>query len=138
MDISMPSDFPLTDFRAFGLAAQKFFPKLLSDADLNDPQERLRHFQWAWQAGWCNGGISPIIPPCRNFADEQNTHSPRVKSGILRACKTRALQGQQPEWCAQTPNRSLVLHWDGHLRHHRQCLGVCTFLVNTAARHVPH
>jgi hypothetical protein len=30
MDISMPSDFALTDFRAFGLAAQKFFPKLLA------------------------------------------------------------------------------------------------------------
>ena len=27
-----------------------FFPKLLSDEDLNDPQEKLRHFQWAWQA----------------------------------------------------------------------------------------
>ena len=25
-------------------------------------------------------------------ADEQGTHSPRIKSGILRACKTRALQ----------------------------------------------
>jgi hypothetical protein len=50
MDISMPFDFPLTDFRAFGLAAQRFFPKLLSDEDLNDPQEKLRHFQWAWQA----------------------------------------------------------------------------------------
>jgi hypothetical protein len=50
MDISMPSDFPLTDFRAFGLASQRFFPKLLSDEDLNDPQEKLRHFQWAWQA----------------------------------------------------------------------------------------
>jgi hypothetical protein len=44
MDISMPSDFPLTDFRAFGLAAQKFFPKLLSDEDLNDPRERLHIF----------------------------------------------------------------------------------------------
>src|ERR1700694_696778 len=52
--------------------------------------------------GWCNGGISPIIPPCCNFADEQGTHSPRVKSGILRGCKTRALQGQQPEWCADS------------------------------------
>jgi hypothetical protein len=50
MDISMPSNFPLTDFRAFGVAAQSFFPKLLSDEDLNDPQEKLRHFQWAWQA----------------------------------------------------------------------------------------
>ena len=45
----MPSNFPLTDFRAFGVAAQSFFPKLLSDEDLNDPQEKLRH-QWAWQA----------------------------------------------------------------------------------------
>jgi hypothetical protein len=51
MDISMPSDFPMADFRPFGLATQKFFPKLLSDEDLNDPQERLRHFQWAWHAG---------------------------------------------------------------------------------------
>jgi hypothetical protein len=50
MDISMPPDFPLIDFRAFGIAAQSFFPKLLSDEDLNDPQEKLRHFQWAWQA----------------------------------------------------------------------------------------
>jgi hypothetical protein len=50
MDISMPFDFLLTDFRAFGVAAQSFFPKLLSDEDLNDPQEKLRHFQWAWQA----------------------------------------------------------------------------------------
>jgi hypothetical protein len=30
------------------------------------------------------------------------THSPRVKSGILRACKNRALQWQQPEWCADS------------------------------------
>jgi hypothetical protein len=50
MDISMPPAFPLIDFRAFGVAAQSFFPKLLSDEDLNDPQERLRHFQWSWQA----------------------------------------------------------------------------------------
>ena len=50
MDISMPPDFPLIDFRAFGIAAQSFFPKLISDENLNDPQERLRHFQWSWQA----------------------------------------------------------------------------------------
>jgi hypothetical protein len=50
MDISVPPAFPLIDFRAFGVAAQSFFPKLLSDEDLNDPQERLRHFQWSWQA----------------------------------------------------------------------------------------
>jgi hypothetical protein len=39
MDISMPSDFPLIDFRAFGLAAQKFFPELLSDQNLNDRKD---------------------------------------------------------------------------------------------------
>jgi hypothetical protein len=49
MDISMPPDFPTTDFRAFAIAAQGFFPKLLSDEDLNDPQE-LRHFPWTGQA----------------------------------------------------------------------------------------
>jgi hypothetical protein len=50
MDISMPRDFPANDFRAFGLAARNFFPKILSDEALNDPLERLRHFTWAWQA----------------------------------------------------------------------------------------
>jgi hypothetical protein len=53
--------------------------------------------------GWCNGDISPIIPPYGNFAGEQGTPSPRVKSGILRACKTGALQWQQPEWRADSP-----------------------------------
>src|ERR1700691_5990015 len=28
---------------------------------------------------------------------------------------------------AQTPHRSLVLHWDGHPRHHRHFLGDCTY-----------
>lgn len=50
MDISMPPDLPLADFRAFGVAAQNFFPKLLNDKDRTDPQRRLRHFQWSWQA----------------------------------------------------------------------------------------
>jgi hypothetical protein len=50
MDISMPYDFPLKDFRAFDLGSQSFFAKLLSDENLNDPQEKPRHFQWAWQA----------------------------------------------------------------------------------------
>jgi hypothetical protein len=50
MDISMPKDFPASDFRAFGVAAGNFFPKILSDEDLNDPLERLRHFNWARQA----------------------------------------------------------------------------------------
>jgi hypothetical protein len=50
MDIFMPSGFPDTEFRAFGLAAHAFFPILLSDEDLYDPQEKLRQFDWAWQA----------------------------------------------------------------------------------------
>jgi hypothetical protein len=46
----MPSGFPDTEFRAFGLAGHAFLPKILSDEDLNDPLERLRQFDWAWQA----------------------------------------------------------------------------------------
>ena len=40
----MPSGFPESEFRAFGLAAHAFFPQLLSDEDLNDPLERLWQF----------------------------------------------------------------------------------------------
>jgi hypothetical protein len=50
MDIVMPSTFPETDFRAFGIAAAKFFPALLSDEVLYDAQEKRRHFDWSWQA----------------------------------------------------------------------------------------
>jgi hypothetical protein len=50
MDIVMPSTFPETDFRAFGIAAAKFFPALLSDEALYDAQEKRRHFDWSWQA----------------------------------------------------------------------------------------
>lgn len=49
-DIVMPSTFPEIDFRAFGIAATKFFPALLSDEVLYDPQEKRRHFDWSWQA----------------------------------------------------------------------------------------
>ena len=71
--------------------------------------------------------FSPWFNRKSNQAQERILgRTPRIKSGILRACKTRALQSNSPSG-AQTPNRSLVLHWDGHLRHHRQCLGVCTF-----------
>ena len=46
----MPPAFPLDDFRAFGIAAGAFLPRLLSDEDLNDPLAKRRHFDWAWQA----------------------------------------------------------------------------------------
>jgi hypothetical protein len=50
MDIAMPPAFPETEFRAFGLAASVFFPALMSNENLFDPQEKKRHFVWAWQA----------------------------------------------------------------------------------------
>jgi len=46
----MPSSFPETEFRAFGIAATNLFPALLSDEALFDPQEKRRHFDWSWQA----------------------------------------------------------------------------------------
>lgn len=50
MDITMPATFPETDFRAFGIAATEFFPGLISDEALFDPQEKRRHFDSSWQA----------------------------------------------------------------------------------------
>ena len=46
----MPASFPETEFRAFGIAASNFFPGLLSDEVLYDPQEKRRHFDLSWQA----------------------------------------------------------------------------------------
>ncbi|MBI3278745.1 MAG: hypothetical protein HYZ57_02770 [Acidobacteria bacterium] len=50
MDISMPSSFPMNEFRAFGLATKPFFPAILSNEDMSDPLHRRTHFDWAWQA----------------------------------------------------------------------------------------
>lgn len=50
MDIALPPTFPETEFRAFGVAASKFFPALLSDEALYDPLEKKRQFDWSWQA----------------------------------------------------------------------------------------
>ena len=50
MDMTMPASFPETEFRAFGIAASNFFPALLSDEALYDPQEKRRYFDWSWQA----------------------------------------------------------------------------------------
>lgn len=49
-DIVMPSTFPEADFRGFGIAASAFFPGVVSDEALFDPQEKRRHFDWSWQA----------------------------------------------------------------------------------------
>jgi len=50
MNFTMPLTFPDSEFRAFGIAAGNFFPGLLSDEVLYDPQEKRRHFDLAWQA----------------------------------------------------------------------------------------
>jgi hypothetical protein len=46
----MPASFSETDFRAFGIAATAFFPGVISDEALFDPEEKRRHFDWSWQA----------------------------------------------------------------------------------------
>jgi hypothetical protein len=50
MNFTMPSTFPTSEFQAFGIAASNFFPALLSDEVLYDPQEKRRHFDLSWQA----------------------------------------------------------------------------------------
>jgi hypothetical protein len=50
MNFTMPSSFPETDFRGFGIAAAQFFPSLVSDEVLYDPLEKRRRFDWSWQA----------------------------------------------------------------------------------------
>ena len=42
--------FPMDEFRAFGLATSPFFPRTLSDEDMNDPLHRRTHFDRSWQA----------------------------------------------------------------------------------------
>src|SRR5262249_24026371 len=49
-DISMPASFPSAEFHALGLAARPFFPRTLSNEDMQDPLQRRMHFDWAWQA----------------------------------------------------------------------------------------
>jgi hypothetical protein len=50
MNFTMPTSFPETDFRMFGIAAGHLFPDLLSDEVLFDPFEKRRYFDWSWQA----------------------------------------------------------------------------------------
>ena len=47
MNFAMPASFPEADFLAFGRAASRFFPELLSDECLNDPLETRQHFDRA-------------------------------------------------------------------------------------------
>ncbi|MGH9354489.1 MAG: hypothetical protein ACRD2G_20350 [Terriglobia bacterium] len=46
----MPASFPLDEWRAFLRAARAFFPSVTSDEALFDPQKKLQHFDWSWQA----------------------------------------------------------------------------------------
>lgn len=49
-NFTVPSSFPMDAFRAFGIEATAFLPKLLSDEDLLDPLARRCQFDWSWQA----------------------------------------------------------------------------------------
>lgn len=49
-DVVMPATFPDTDFQAFGLAGHTFFPAVGSEEAMLDPHEKVRQFQWSWQA----------------------------------------------------------------------------------------
>lgn len=46
----MPTSFPDTDFRAYGIAAEGRFAPLMSDDNLYDPLEKRGHFDKSWQA----------------------------------------------------------------------------------------
>lgn len=48
MNFKMPEVFPSDSFSEFGKRAGAFFPRTLSDADLDDQLERRQHFQQAW------------------------------------------------------------------------------------------
>jgi hypothetical protein len=50
MFITLPPSFPTDKFQEFGLLASVFFPKILSDEDLNDPLQRQLHFNRSWMA----------------------------------------------------------------------------------------
>lgn len=49
-DISMPAEFPMQTFRAFGIAGSRFFPAVGSQESFSDQFERTTHFNWSWQA----------------------------------------------------------------------------------------
>jgi len=50
MNFVMPSMFPEDTFKEFGKLARKFFPPILSDQNLDDPDQKLGHFKGAWLA----------------------------------------------------------------------------------------
>jgi hypothetical protein len=60
----MPPAFPDDEFRAFGIAANAFFPELMSDENLFDPLEKRRHFDWSWQA------VRYRYRTCTEYAEE--------------------------------------------------------------------
>lgn len=50
MNFVIPSTFPEDAFKEFGKLAGGFFPPILSNENLEDPLQKLRHFQGAWLA----------------------------------------------------------------------------------------
>jgi hypothetical protein len=50
MNFDMSPTFPQDTFQEFGKLANTFFPPILSDENLNDPCQKLSHFQGAWLA----------------------------------------------------------------------------------------
>lgn len=49
-DIVMPPEFPEAEFCGFGQSATEFFPPVLSDEALTDPEKKRLQFVRAWQA----------------------------------------------------------------------------------------
>jgi hypothetical protein len=52
VDMAMPSTFPAAEFRAFGLAATRFFPEYPTPNGpaVFDRHANRRHFEWSWRA----------------------------------------------------------------------------------------
>lgn len=50
MNFAMSPTFPQSTFQEFGKLASSLFPPILSDENLNDPCQKLLHFQRAWLA----------------------------------------------------------------------------------------
>jgi len=50
MFINLPTSFPEDKFKEFGRLASVFFPKVLSEEDLNDPLQRRLQFERSWVA----------------------------------------------------------------------------------------
>jgi hypothetical protein len=56
----------MDEFRAFGLATNPFFPRILSDEDMSDPLHRalLANPSEMWQAGWGDEELTYKLERC--------------------------------------------------------------------------